>query len=165
MCGFCMRCPTCSVSRVPWAIALFLCRRGFLPFCCAALQSSGCQARHACSGAMRDCPDTDSVVLSRQMRLFEHAALSRDVDSCLVPAAGIEVAQPFFCLDRQLCVQYLSFSWFRYFRRADYTEMMGIDAIVPILLSATFIATIGPVLVDKLLDRSGMLRMLFLGRK
>lgn len=44
-------------------------------------------------------------------------------------------------------------------------KMMGIDAIVPILLSATFIATIGPVLVDKLLDRSGMLRMLFLGRK
>lgn len=43
--------------------------------------------------------------------------------------------------------------------------MMGIDAIVPILLFATFIATIGPVLVDKLLDRSGMLRMLFLGRK
>lgn len=102
-----------------------LCRCGFLPFCCAALQSSGCQARHACSGAMRDCPDTDSVVLSRQMRLFEHAALSRDVDSCLVPAAGIEVAQPFFCLDRQLCVQYLSFSWFRYFRRADYTENDG----------------------------------------
>ena len=56
---------------------------------------------------------------------FEHAALSRDVDSCLVPAAGIEVAQPFFCLDRQLCVQYLSFSWFRYFRRADYTENDG----------------------------------------
>lgn len=30
------------------------------------------------------------------MCLFEHAALSRDVDSHLVPAAGIEVAQPFF---------------------------------------------------------------------
>lgn len=43
--------------------------------------------------------------------------------------------------------------------------MMGIDAIVPILLSATFIATIGPVLVDKLLGCSRILRMLFLGKK
>lgn len=31
----------------------------------------------------------------------------------------------FFCLDRRLCVQYLSFSWFRYFRWADYTENDG----------------------------------------
>ena len=44
-------------------------------------------------------------------------------------------------------------------------KMMGIDAIVPILLSATFIATIGPVLVDKLFNCSKMLRMLFLGRR
>ena len=44
-------------------------------------------------------------------------------------------------------------------------KMMGIDAVVPILLSATFIAAIGPVLVDKLLSRSRMLRMLFLGKK
>ena len=44
-------------------------------------------------------------------------------------------------------------------------KMMVIDAIVPILLSATFIATIGPVLVDKLFNCSKMLRMLFLGRR
>lgn len=43
--------------------------------------------------------------------------------------------------------------------------MMGIDAVVPILLSATFIAAIGPVLVDKLLGCSRILRILFLGKK
>jgi hypothetical protein len=44
-------------------------------------------------------------------------------------------------------------------------KMMGIDAVVPILLSATFIAAIGPVLVDKLLGCSRILRILFLGKK
>ena len=53
---------------------------------------------------------------------------------------------------------------FSYIRAREIDEM-GIDAIVPILLSATFIATIGPVLVDKLFNCSKMLRMLFLGRR
>lgn len=44
-------------------------------------------------------------------------------------------------------------------------KMMGIDAVVPILLSATFIATTGPVWADRLLGRSKMLRMLFLGKR